>query len=62
MLPWGVTPHCIPFSEDREKTLLTALQHAKKNGYLKKGQRIVAVSDIRTAAAPVMTIQIRTIS
>jgi pyruvate kinase len=61
MLSWGVTPHTIDFSEDREKTLLSALAHAKKNGYLKKGQRIVAVSDIRTGKASVMTIQIRTI-
>jgi pyruvate kinase len=61
MLLWGVTPHCIPFSADREQTLLQALAHAEKEKFLKKGQRIVAVSDIRTGSTSVMTIQIREI-
>ncbi|MFA5800602.1 MAG: pyruvate kinase [Candidatus Peribacteraceae bacterium] len=62
MLAWGVVPHCIPFSADRERTLHSALAHGKREKFFRKGQRIVAVSDIRTGSTSVMTIQIRTIS
>ncbi|OGJ60339.1 pyruvate kinase [Candidatus Peribacteria bacterium RIFCSPHIGHO2_02_FULL_51_15] len=61
MMLWGVIPHHIPFSLDREQTLLTALDLARKEKFLKKDQRIVVVSDIQTDTRSVMTIQIRTI-
>jgi pyruvate kinase len=60
-LLWGVVPHHITFSLDREQTLVTALSQGRREKYLKKGQRIVVVSDIRTDSTSVMTIQIRTI-
>lgn len=62
MLVWGVTPHCVKFSENPDQTITAAIALGKKEGFLKKGQRIVAVSDIRAAHERVMTIQIRTIA
>ncbi len=62
MLVWGITPHTIRFSEKPEDTLDRALAFLDKNKLVKKGQRVVVVSDIRTGMTPVMTIQIRTIN
>lgn len=62
MLVWGLQPHCVEFSKDPEKTLLAAIAHLKKSGTMKKGQRIVAVSDLRSSGLPIMSIQIRTIA
>ncbi len=61
MLVWGIIPHSIKFSSDRRETLDRALSFIAKEKQLKKGQRIVIVSDIRTGKTPIMTIQIRTI-
>ncbi len=61
MLVWGIIPHAIPFSVQTEETLNRALALLTKEKSIKKGQRVVVVSDIRTGNTPVMTIQIRTI-
>ncbi len=61
-LVWGVSAHCIKFSDNNpDKTIADAIARGKKEGFFKKGQRIVAVSDIRSADERVSTIQIRTI-
>ncbi len=62
LLVWGIVPHCIKFSDKHpEKTIATAIALGKKKGFLKKGNRVVAVSDIRSDDERIMTIQIRTI-
>ncbi len=61
MLVWGLVPESIEFFTDPEKTLLRAIQTLKKSGTIQKGQRIVAVSDLRSSGVPIMSIQIRTI-
>jgi pyruvate kinase len=61
MVVWGIIPHTVEFSEVPEKTLERALSKLEKSKTLKKGQRIVVVSDIKTGSDRVMTIQIRTI-
>ncbi len=61
-LVWGVAPHCIRFSENPDQTIAAAISLGKKEGFLKKGQRVVAVSDMRSVHDRVMTIQIRTIA
>lgn len=61
-LVWGVIGHCIKFSNNPDQTIAAAIALGKKEGFLKKGQRIVAVSDIRASDERVMTIQIRTIA
>ncbi len=61
VLVWGVLSHCIKFSKNPDQTIADAIALGKKEGFLKKGQRVVAVSDIRSDDDRVMTIQIRTI-
>ncbi len=62
MLVWGITPHCIKFSDNPDQTIGTAIALGKKEGFLKQGQQVVAVSDMRSVDESVMTIQIRTIA
>lgn len=61
-LVWGVIAHCVKFSDNPDQTIAAAIALGKKEGFLKKGQRVVAVSDIRSSDERVMTIQIRTIA
>jgi pyruvate kinase len=61
MLLWGVIPHCIPFSETPETTANVAVSLLLKEKYVKKGQRVVVVSDMGKGTARVMSIQIRMI-
>ena len=61
MLLWGVIPHVVKFSANSEKTADAALSLLQKKELLKKGQRVVVVSDILGPGnARVMSIQIRT--
>lgn len=57
-LLWGVTPYCIPFSSAPEKTRYRAMKLLIAKNIVKKGQRIVVVSDIGIGASRVMSIQI----
>lgn len=61
MLLWGVTPYLVPFSNNPEETIASALKLIDTKKILKKGQRVVVVSDIRNVGTPIMTIQIRKI-
>lgn len=61
MLVWGVIPHTVTFYSDPEKTVKEAINQLLKSKELKKGQRIVLVSDMRSSGVPIMTIQIRTL-
>lgn len=61
MLVWGVIPHAVTFHNDPEKTVKESIASLQKSKQLKKGQRIVLVSDMRSSGIPVMTIQIRTL-
>lgn len=62
MMLWGVTPHHVRFSDNPEQTISSALSLIHEKKILRKGQRIVVVSDIQTKSDRVMTIQIRTIA
>ena len=62
MLVWGIIPHTLAFSSNPEETLDRALATLTKRKLLKKNQRIVIVSDIRSGRTPIMTVQIRTIA
>lgn len=60
-LLWGVVPHCINVSDNTEKTIGNALTHVLKKNLMKKGQRVVVVSDLQTAKERVMSVQVRTL-
>lgn len=61
LLLWGVTPHIRILSDDPNKTVQAAIDLMQKEKILKKGQRVVVVSDIRSTKNRIMTIQIREI-
>lgn len=61
LMLWGVSPHRLKLSDNPEKTVMASITLLQKKGILKKGQRVVVVSDIRTTKKRVMTIQIRSI-
>lgn len=58
---WGAVPHVMKLFDNPEKTVHGAIELLRKEKVLKKGQRVVVVSDIRTTKKRVQTIQIRTI-
>ncbi len=60
-LYWGVTPYRIDFSSDPEKTIQRAITLLKSKKLLKKGSKIVIVSDILVGKEVVDTVQVRTI-
>ena len=62
MLVWGIEPHSISFSKNADETLHNALALLRTKKILRKGQRIVVVSDMQIDKHPVMTIQIRMIA
>lgn len=61
MLLWGVIPHCVKFSATPETTANDAVKMLIAKKYVKKGQRVVVVSDMGSGASRVMSIQIRMI-
>lgn len=61
MLSWGVVPHCVPFSKNPETTVDTAIATVLQKKMLKRGSKVVVVSDMRSSGIPVMSIQLRTI-
>lgn len=61
-LYWGVYPYRIEFSSDPEKTIQRAIEALKSKELIKKGDRIVIVSDILAGKELVETIQIRKIN
>jgi len=58
-LLWGVRPYCVAFSGAPEKTMSRVMKMLTAEKTLKKGQRVVVVSDIGVGASRIMSIQIR---
>lgn len=58
-LCFGVTPLLLPFKEDPEKTLETAFRMAKKYRLLRRGEKIILVSDAKTPQGSISTVQVR---
>lgn len=62
LLNWGVDPYHIPFDTDPNVTVRTAMTFLKKSSILKRGQKVVLVSDSLFEKEKVMTVQVRQIS
>jgi pyruvate kinase len=60
-LYWGVHSFRIDFSQDPEKTIQRAIHLLKSKTYLKKGNKVIIVSDILASSKMVETIQYRRI-
>lgn len=59
---YGVTPIKIEFSKDPESNVSAALKRAVKQGLLKKGDRVVVLSDAKVPGGIVRTVHIRTVA
>ena len=60
-LYWGVMAFQIEFSKDSEETIQTAIQLLKTRKIVKKGSKVVVVSDLLVGDEVVDTVQVRTI-
>jgi len=61
LLPWGVEPFLMEFSEDPEQTILNALNLLKQRGWVKPGTMTVAITNVLARGKVVESLQLRQI-
>jgi len=61
VLPWGVEPFLIKFSEDPNTTILTALDVLKQQHFCQSGDWLVVVTHVSAAGEVIETMQLRQI-
>ena len=59
LLPWGVEPFLMPFSEDPEKTILDALAYLKRREWCTKGTWLVVITNVLAHDKVIDTLQLR---
>lgn len=59
LLPWGVEPFLMPFSEDPEQTILNALAYLKRQEWCGPGTWLVVITNALASGKIVDTIQLR---
>jgi len=59
LLPWGVEPFLMPFSEDPEQTIEDALAYLKRRSWTKVGEWVVLITNVLANNKIVDTIQLR---
>lgn len=59
LLPWGVEPFLIPFSEDPERTILEALGYLKRREWVKTGNWLVVITNALAEGKVIDTLQLR---
>jgi len=59
LLPWGVEPFLIKFSDDPEETILNAMDYLKRRKWCDEGSWLVVITNILAHQKTVDTIQIR---
>ena len=59
MLPWGVEPFYLKFSEDPEQTIIEALDYLKRKGWCHTGDRVVVITNVLARDEIIDTIQLR---
>ncbi|MGD0767863.1 MAG: pyruvate kinase [Tepidisphaeraceae bacterium] len=61
LLPWGVEPFLMKFSEDPEETILNALEYLKRRDWCAEGTWLVVITNVLARGKIVDTIQVRQI-
>ena len=61
LLPWGVEPFLMPFSDDPEETILNAIAYLKRREWCDKGTWIVVITNALAHDKIIDTIQLRQI-
>lgn len=59
LLPWGVEPFLMPFSEDPEHTILDALGYLKRRDWVREGQWLVVITNALANDKVIDTLQLR---
>lgn len=59
LLPWGVEPFLIDFSDDPESTILDALACLKKKGWCKPGTWLVVITNVLAGEMVIDSMQLR---
>jgi pyruvate kinase len=59
LLPWGVEPFLMPFSEDPEETILNALAYLKRRDWCGTGSWLVVITNALAHGKVIDTIQLR---
>jgi len=62
LLPWGVEPFLMPFSDDPEKTILDALAYLKLREWCKKGTWLVVITNALAHDKVIDTLQLREVA
>ncbi len=61
LLPWGVEPFLMPFSNDPEQTILDAMAYLKRREWAKQGTWLVVITNALAHEKTIDTIQLRQI-
>jgi len=59
MLPWGVEPFLMPFSEDPEETIKSALSYLKRQKWCDEGTWLVVITNALAHGRVIETLQLR---
>jgi pyruvate kinase len=59
LLPWGVEPFLMPFSDDPEKTILDAMEYLKRREWCRKGTWLVVITNVLAHGKVVDTLELR---
>ena len=59
LLPWGVEPFLMPFSEDPEQTIRDAIEYLKRREWCEKGTWLVVITNALAREKVIDTIQLR---
>ena len=61
LLPWGVEPFLMPFSDDPEQTIVDALSCLKRQQWCSKGTCLVVITNVLARDKVIDTLQLREI-
>jgi pyruvate kinase len=59
LLPWGVEPFLMPFSEDPEQTILNAMEYLKRRDWCATGTWLVVITNVLARGKNIDSIQLR---
>jgi pyruvate kinase len=59
LLPWGVEPFFMEFSEDPEETILNAIEYLKRKGWCPPGSWLVVITNVLAGKKIIDTIELR---
>jgi pyruvate kinase len=59
LLPWGVEPFLMPFSEDPEKTILDAIAYLKRREWCREGAWLVVITNVLAHDKVIDTLELR---